>query len=160
MRGLLAILFFLITTSISAQNTHEIKTQIGKSKFEIYQFMQANKAFELDMDTVLIDKGEVLRYKLKVHNDSIIYANRIITFTYYLSEGRCDGIRIIIYGSDSLTALVDKLNKHYRRAGVNVWIDEHLSIGVRIIELEPYFFQGGKLELYQVDTGMIDFMKH
>jgi hypothetical protein len=134
---------------------------IGKSKLEICQFMTTNKAYFLAHDTVLIDKGEVISFQLKTDNDSTIIANNAVVITYVFTSGRCDGISMICYGSESLNELSKRFDKEFRRLGTNVWIDDTVSVGLRILVLPSYTSrQGIEIAMFRVDIGRINIFKN
>jgi len=158
MKGLLIILFFLISFSASSQT--DIKSQIGRTKQEVMLFMQSSTVYHLEADTVHIDIGELLYYKLHSYNDSTILANRVLNLTFFFEKGKCDGIRFILYGSDSMLQLIERLDKSFRRVGVNVWVDNDVKVGVRIIQLETYYSNNASIELFQIDMTDLDIFKN
>jgi hypothetical protein len=155
---ILAILFFLI--SFSAQSQPEIKSLIGKSKEQVKAALNSQTLYTLRADSVHIQSGELLHYRLKDLSDSALLKHRILTLTFFFEKSRCDEIRMVLYGSDALVSLVDRLNRSYRRVGVNVWIDDEVKVGLRITQLPSIEYGEGEIELFQIEMKEIDFWKN
>jgi hypothetical protein len=158
MKAILTIFFFLI--SFSAISQAEMKTHIGKSKEEIRRLMQNNTSYVLQADTVHILAGEVLFYKLINYNDSTILNNRILNFMFFFEKGNCISIRFVLYGSDALSQLIERIDSGYRRVGVNVWIDSNVNVGIRIIQLDTFNYQNANIDLFQIDIASLEVFKH
>lgn len=161
MGKLLTFLFLLIVGIANAQEQPtSLKSLIGTSKLEVKNVMQRNPAYYLHTDTVLLDLGESLWYELSEITDESLLKNRVLNFVFFFKKDKCNGIRFIVFGSDRIIDLMSGLDKHYRRVGVNLWIDDTVNVGIRVIELPVIDAQQQKVNMYRVDIGTIDIFKH
>lgn len=161
MGKLLTILFFLITSAAFAQQLpSEFNHLIGASKSDVKIYMANKEAYQLFADTVLLDMGETLWYDLKEVTDDSVIKNRILNFVFFFEKGYCNGVRFVILGSDKVIPLMESLDRTYRRIGVNLWVDEKVSIGVRIIQLPIYNPDGSNAGFFRIDMGTVDIFKN